>query len=74
MVVYAISDHPLYGGEPGFGRVRMPMTAVGVGLAFCGPLPTWIAGRVLLLTVTNLVMLAFAAVAGEIVLGRATAR
>ena len=69
MVTYAISDHPLYGGEPGFGWSQMLMAATGAGLALCALLPTSIAGRILLLTVTSLVMLAFAEIAGEIVLG-----
>lgn len=69
LVVYAISDHPLYGGEPGFSRSQMLIAAAGVGLALCALLPTSIAGRILLLTVTSLVMLTFAEIAGEFVLG-----
>jgi hypothetical protein len=69
LIAYAISDHPLYGGEPGFGQFQMLITATGVGLALCGLLPASIAGRILLLTVSSLVMLAFAEIAGEIVLG-----
>jgi len=69
MVAYAISDHPFYGGEPGFGRLQVLVTVVGVGLAICVLLPAQISGRILLLTVTGLVMLAVAEIAGEIVLG-----
>ena len=66
---YALSDHPLYGGEPGFGRFQMLLVVAGGALALCGLLPTAIAGRVLLLSVASLVMLAFAEMAGEILLG-----
>ena len=69
MVVYAISDHPFYGGEPGFGWSQTLIAAAGVGLALCALLPTSIAARILLLTVTSLVMLGFAEIAGEVVLG-----
>jgi len=69
MVVYAISDHPFYGGAPGFNRIRMLIAAMGVTLALCGLLPVWIAGRILLLAITSLVMLALAEIAGETVLG-----
>jgi len=69
MVVYAISDHPLYGGGPGFGWSQTLVAAAGVGLALCGLLPTSIAARILLLTVTGLVMLGVAEIAGEVVLG-----
>ena len=69
MVVYAISDHPLYGGEPGFGWSQTLIAGAGFGIALCGLLPTSIAGRILLLTVTSLVMLGFAEIAGEVVLG-----
>ena len=69
LLAYAISDDPFYGGEPGFGRLQMLIAAAGVGLALCALLPTRIADRILLLTVTSLVMLAFAEGAGEILLG-----
>lgn len=69
VVAYAISNHPLYGGEPGFGSARMLMSAAGAGLALCALLPTRIAGRILLLAVTSLVMLAFAEIVGEFALG-----
>jgi hypothetical protein len=44
------------------------MAAAGVGVALCGLFPTGIAGRILLLTFTSLLMLAFAEIIGEIVL------
>src|SRR5262245_11938119 len=69
VVVYAISNHPLYGGAPGFGWAQVLMTVVGVGLATCALLPTSIAGRVLLLALSSLVMLAMAEIVGEAVLG-----
>lgn len=69
LVAYAISDHPLYGGEPGFGGVQKLIAAAGVAVALCALLPGSVAGPVLLLTVSSLGMLAFAETAGEIVLG-----
>lgn len=69
LIAYAISDHPLYGGEPGFGRTQMLIAAAGAGIALSGLLPTSVASRILLLTVTSLVMLAVAETVGEIVLG-----
>lgn len=69
LIGYAISDHPLYGGKPGFGSSQIVISAAGVGLALCALLPTRIASNILLLTITSLVMLAFIEIAGEILLG-----
>ena len=69
LVAYAVSDHPLYGGEPGFGGVQKLVVAAGVAVALCSLLPNRIAGGVLLVTIASLAMLAFAEIAGEIVLG-----
>lgn len=68
-VGYAISDHPLYGGEPGFGSTQMVISTMGAALSLCALLPTATGGRILLFTGTFLAMLAFAEIAGEIVLG-----
>ena len=46
LVAYAVSDHPLYGGEPGFGGVQKLVAAAGVAVALCGLLPNRIAGGV----------------------------
>ncbi|OGC91538.1 MAG: hypothetical protein A2W25_03590 [candidate division Zixibacteria bacterium RBG_16_53_22] len=69
LVVYAISNHPLYGGGTGIGLTRMLIGAAGIGLALCALLPVRIAGRILLLAVTSLIMLTFTEIAGEFVLG-----
>ncbi len=69
MVVYAISDHPLYGGEPGFGSLQGLIAAAGIAVAICALLPNRIAGSILLFTVASVAMLAFAEIAGEILLG-----
>jgi hypothetical protein len=69
MVAYAISDDPIYGGEPGFGRIQIAIAAAGVGLALCGMLPIGAAARVLLVAASTLAMLAIAEVVGECVLG-----
>ena len=66
---YAISDHPFYGGEPGFGRLQGVIAAVGVGIAACAALPRRFAERVLIVAVASLAMLAFAEIAGEFILG-----
>lgn len=68
LVGYAISDHPFYGGEPGFGRLQSLISAVGVGIAACAALPRKFAERVLLVAVASLAMLAFAEFAGELIL------
>ena len=69
MIVYAVSDHPLYGDEPGFGRLQILISAVGGAIALCSLLPMKIATPVLILGVTSLAMLGLAEVAGEMVLG-----
>jgi len=69
LVAYAVSDHPLYGGEPGFGGVQKLIAAAGVAVALCSFLPNRIAGGILLVTIASLATLAFAEIAGEIVLG-----
>ena len=66
-IIYAFSGHPLYGGETGFGQLLI--VGIGVGLAFSGFLPASIAGPILVLSLSSLVMLAFGEIAGEIVLG-----
>src|SRR4029078_12170825 len=69
LVAYSISDHSLYGGEPGFGAMQGVIALAGVMLAACGMLPAHIASRILLLAISSLVMLAFVEIAGEIILG-----
>src|SRR5262245_60003148 len=69
MLAYAISDHPLYGGEPGFGTLQALIAALGLGVAACALLPARVAGGVLLVTVSSLVALGFAELAGEAILG-----
>lgn len=70
LVAYAISDHPFYGGEPGFGRLQSLIAAVGAALAIAAALPLRVAERILLIAVTCLLMLALAEVAAGIVLGQ----
>ncbi len=69
LAAYAVSDHPLYGGEPGFGRTQALIAALGAGLMLCALLPARIGGRVVLLAASSLVMLLFAEFAGELALG-----
>ena len=66
---YAASDHPLYGGEPGFGWAQKLIAAAGVVVALCALLPTRVAERALIMTISSLLMLASAEFAGELVLG-----
>jgi hypothetical protein len=69
LLVYAISDHPFYGGEPGFGRVQAVIAATGVGLIVCAALPSAVASRIALLAFSSIATLAFVEVAGEMLLG-----
>lgn len=69
MIGYAVSDHPLYGGEPGFGWMQGMIAAAGIAVALGALLPDRIAGSLLLLTISSLATLAFAEIAGEILLG-----
>lgn len=69
LIGYAVSDHPLYGGEPGFGRVQAGIAGVGLVVSLCALVPLAAAQRVLLVVLSTLVMLGFAEVAGEWLLG-----
>lgn len=69
LVSYAISDHPFYGGVPGFGSLQALIATVGVGLALSAVLPAWLAERVLLMSITSLAMLGVGEVVAEAVLG-----
>jgi len=69
LVAYAISDDPLYGGEPGFGLTQVLISIAGIIIGLCSLLPTRIAGNILLLTISILVVLAFAEKIGETLLG-----
>jgi len=69
LVGYAMSDHPLYGGEPGFGQSQLVIATAGLGLALCCLLSAEAAGRVLLVAVASLIMLGVAEIAGEFLLG-----
>jgi hypothetical protein len=69
LIAYAVSDQPFYGGEPGFGGAQKLIAAAGAGIALCSLLPSRIGARVLALVVSSMVALAFAEMAGEIVLG-----
>jgi hypothetical protein len=69
LVAYAISDHPLYGGEPGFGGLQWLIALAGAALAGCAALPASAASGILLLAVTSLCMLGIAETAGEWLLG-----
>lgn len=65
LVGYAVSDHPFYGGEPGFGRLQGLIASVGLGIALSSALPLAIAERVLLATTSGLSMLAVAELVSE---------
>lgn len=68
LVGYALSDHPFYGGERGFGHLQALIMAAGAGIALCSALPIRLGERVLLVAVSSLFMLAFAEVASEPIL------
>lgn len=66
---YALSDHPLYGGEPGFGGTQRLILVAGIAIAACAILPVYLSGRVLLLGITGLAALGMAEVTAERLLG-----
>jgi hypothetical protein len=68
-VAYALSDHPWYGGEPGFGGWQMAIAAAGVAIAACALLPAPMAGGALLFALSSLAMLGFVELAAELMLG-----
>lgn len=70
IVVYAISDHPLYGGEPGFGWTQRGMAALGVGLVAVARFAAapWVA-KLLASCLMGALALGLGECAGEMVLG-----
>lgn len=68
-VAYALSDHPFYGDEPGFGLAQRAIAAAGVTLGLCALLPQRVGASVLLATMASLVALAVAELVGEPLLG-----
>lgn len=69
VAAYAISDHPLYGGEPGFGTAQALIAGLGTVIALCALLPGRQASSVLLLAFVSLLSLLALEVAGEYLLG-----
>ncbi|HID82138.1 MAG TPA: SGNH/GDSL hydrolase family protein [Chromatiales bacterium] len=62
-ILYAISDHPFYGGEPGFGGTQKLILAFGVILALCVFLPSEWNAKILTLCISGLFTLAITEVA-----------
>jgi hypothetical protein len=69
LIAYAISDHPFYGGEPGFGKAQAVIAATGLLVALCAIAPRRMAASALLLVASSLLTLAVAETAGEMLLG-----
>lgn len=69
MVAYALSDDPLYGGEPGFGATQAAIAFAGILVSACAFTPFAVAQRTLLLAVTTIFTLAVTEVSGEWFLG-----
>lgn len=69
LAAYAVSDHPLYGGPPGIGLLQKLILATGCVIALGTLLPKRFAERILLLTVSGLLMLGVAELAGNAILG-----
>ena len=65
---YAISDHPLYGGEPGFGATQALILAMGALLVASAVLPTAWNARVLLVYAVALFSLGVAELGAELIL------
>jgi lysophospholipase L1-like esterase len=70
LIAYALSDHPLYGGEPGFGRAQWAIAATGGAAALAALSSRW-AARALMALVPSLAMLGLGEVLGEWLLGPA---
>lgn len=68
-VGYALSDHPLYGGEPGFGRLQAVITMIGIVLGATALLPLRWAERALVVVVSGLLMLGVAELLANALLG-----
>lgn len=62
-IIYAISDHPFYGGEPGFGGTQKIIFAFGVILALCVFIPSEWNAKILMLCISGLLTLAITEVA-----------
>jgi lysophospholipase L1-like esterase len=68
LLAYAISDHPFYGDEPGFGLTQKAIAAAAMLVAACALLPARFAGSALLLTFVSLGGLVVLEVAAEALL------
>lgn len=69
LVAYALSDQPFYGGPPGIGMLQKLIAGAGVVIALGALLPRRFGEQLLLLTISGLLMLVFAEVAGNAILG-----
>ena len=69
VIAYAVSDHPFYGGAPGFGPEQVAISALGIVIAGCALLPPAWRTRALLLTLSSFFTLAVAEIAVDAVLG-----
>jgi hypothetical protein len=68
LVAYAISDHPFYGGQPGFGKAQAVIALAGVAVALCALAPSRFASAALLLVSSSLVTLTVAEIGAEMLL------
>jgi hypothetical protein len=69
VVAYAASDHPFYGGAPGFGLEGAAMTVLGIAIAGGALLPSAWRTRVLMLALSSFFTIAVAEVAMSAVVG-----
>lgn len=68
VIGYALSDHPLYGGMPGFGIGQVLIVGIGIGLAACAFLPLQASKVALLMSGSLLFALVIAEIGGELLL------
>jgi lysophospholipase L1-like esterase len=69
LVAYALSDQPFYGGPPGIGTLQKLIAGAGAIIALGALLPRRFGEKLLLLTISGLLMLMLAEIAGNVILG-----
>lgn len=69
VLAYAATDHPFYGGAPGFGMDQVAICLVGLAIAASALLPATWSSRALLVVLSSFFTIAVAEVGVDLVLG-----